>query len=211
MYFEDQRLGGYNFFDDELRMQRTGHIPLPRGPFAGITPMHIIHALATFFVGMSDYGAAMPSKFFLDRPIGLTWFKDGVIDFLLTTDAEMFHRHVRMMRHRPIPPDEQDFALTDYQVGNTRVHFNARIAGSLLQRLHNDSVHVTGSCELIFMPGPRAPREANIAGLRILKKIDTDALLLYNLNLTENRLVLAHGIARRERVRSRTPRTPRLR
>ena len=108
-----------------------------------------------------------------------------------------------MMRHRPIPPDEQDFALTDYQVGNTRVHFNARIAGSLLQRLHNDSVHVTGSCELVFTPGPRAPREANIAGLRILKKIDTDALLLYNLNLTENRLVLAHGIAHRERVRSR--------
>ena len=120
VYFEDQRRGGYNYFDDELQMQRTTHLPLPRGPFASITPMHIIHALAVFFVCLSDFGVAMPSKYFLDKPIALTWFKDGVIDLLLTTDTEIFHRHVRMMRHRPILPDEQDFALTDYQVGNTR-------------------------------------------------------------------------------------------
>ena len=132
--------------------------------------------------------------------------KDGVIDLLITTDTEILQRHVRMMRHRPIPPDEQDFALTDYQVGNTRVQFNARIAGPLLQRLHNDSVKVTGSIDLVYTPGPRAPKEANIAGLRLVKKVDTEHVLLYSVNLIENRLLLAHGIVRPERRWSRSPR-----
>ena len=158
-------------------------------------------------MGLRDYGAAMPSRYFLDNPI----FRDECHDILVTTDAELYRRHVRMMRHRARPANEHEFALMDYSVVGTSVACYARLNDSLVPMLQTQSTNVRGPCELVFPTGPEAPREMNIASLNFVKKIDTHGMLVYSMNLTENRLILANGTVRPDRVRSRTPRSPRLR
>ena len=158
-------------------------------------------------MGLRDYGAAMPSRYFLDNPI----FRDECHDILVTTDAELYRRHVRMMRHRARPANEHEFALMDYSVVGTSVAFYARLNDSLVPMLQTQNTNVRGPCELVFPTGPEAPREMNIASLNFVKKIDMHGMLVYSMNLTENRLILANGTVRPDRVRSRTPRSPRLR
>ena len=165
--------------------------------------MHIIHAYTTFFVGLCHYGATASTKYSLDTPIALTLFKDGIIDLIVTTDANLFNAHVQAMRNRPIPQNEQEFALLDYDVGGISVAFYARLIDTLTQTLETHNIDSLGSCELVFPSVRNAPRDTSIAGLNLIKKVDTHGLLLYNMNLTENRLTLAHGIVRPDRRRSR--------
>ena len=206
VYFESRKRNDYKYFDDDLRVRHTQHLPVPLGPFGGVTPMHIIHAYTTFFVGLCNYGATASTKYSLDTPIALTLFKDGIIDLIVTTDANLFNAHVQAMRNHPLPQNEQEFALLDYRVGGTTVGFYARLIDTLTQWLETHNIDILGSCEVVFPSVRNAPRDTSIAGLHLIKKVDTHGLLLYNMNLTENRLTLSHGTVRSERRRSRSPR-----